>query len=289
MQPVLVRRALTFVAAALALTLLVSTARADGPAAAVRKALDQKITLDFQTQDFNEAVEHLRQKTKINFQVDNLSMQLLGLAPGVPMPVHLKSDNGKLRIALQNMLSPLNATYVILGDTVVITPAEVALERQMNQRVSVEAKDTPLADVLKQLADDTGANVVIDPRQAKKAATKVTLQLDDVMLEAAVRLLTEIADLNCARVGNVLFVTSDERADKLRKELPPSSNPLNPLLPPRFGIAGGFGGIMPGGFGGGFGGFGGGARTGPPVVIPPPPPGREPPVPVPDPKKEEKR
>jgi hypothetical protein len=273
MRSTFVRRGLPLLAIGLAWTLLAGAARADPPntPAAIKKALDQKITLDFQTQDFNEAIEHLRQKTKINFVIDNRYMLLPpGLGPGgLPMQINLKSDNGKVRTALQGMLSQFGLTYVILGESVLITTEEIAAQRQMGQRVTVDAKDTPLSAVLKQLAEDTATNLVIDPRQAAKAKAKVTLQLEDVTLETAVRLLTEVADLNSVRVGNVLFITSDERADKLRKENPPNPpNPLDPLMP-RFGLAG-IGGGMPG-FGvppgGGFGG--GGFRV--PQVVPPDP------------------
>ena len=72
-----------------AMALLVSDGRAqpskDAPntPAAIKKALDQKMTLDFQTQDFNEALDHLRQKTKVNFVMDNR----FGLfQPGGPFP-----------------------------------------------------------------------------------------------------------------------------------------------------------------------------------------------------------
>jgi type II secretory pathway component HofQ len=273
MHSVFVRRGLPLVAIALAWTLLVSGASADPPkdgpksAAAIKKALDQKITLDFQTQNFNEAVEHLKQKTKINFVLDNFVLQMMGINLGdFPMPINLKSENGKVRIALQSMLSQLHLTYVILGDTVLITTDEFAHVRQMRQRVNVDVTDMPLSTALKQLADETGTNLVIDPRQAAKAKNKITLQLDDVTLETAVRLLTEVADLNAVRVGNVLFITSDERADKIRKETPANPNP-NPydLLMPKVGL----GGFMPaGGFGMGGGGIG---KALPPIDLPPPP------------------
>jgi hypothetical protein len=36
----------------------------------IRKALDQNITLDFSSQSFEEAIEHLRQKSKLNIVLD---------------------------------------------------------------------------------------------------------------------------------------------------------------------------------------------------------------------------
>jgi type II secretory pathway component GspD/PulD (secretin) len=267
----------------LAVALVVADTRAqpskDAPSspAAIKKALDQKITLDFQTQDLNEAIEHLHQKTKIHFVVDNRFLFLNGgPIPGAPgTQINLKIDNGKIKTALQGILTQFQLTYVILGNSVFITSPDFAIHQQMSQRVTVDVTGVPLDTVIKQLAEDTAVNLVMDPRQTDKAKTRVTLELEDVTLETAVRLLTEIAGLNSARVGNVLFITSDERAEKLRKELPPPNHNVNPFDPlmPRFGIAGGF---MPG-----IGGLGGPPR--PPVVVPP---AKEPPLRLAPPKTE---
>ena len=51
----------------------------------------------------------------------------------------------------------------------------------------------------------------------------MTLQLEDVPLETAVRLLARLAGLKPVRLDNVLFVTTEERADKLRPDATPSA------------------------------------------------------------------
>ena len=84
--------------------------------------------------------------------------------------------------------------------------------------MGVDAKDRPLGDVLQKLADDTGVNLLIDPRESAKLKSKVSLQLNDVSVETALRLLTALADVSIVSVGNVVFVTGEERAEKLRKE-----------------------------------------------------------------------
>jgi hypothetical protein len=271
----LVRRSLLLVALGLAWTVFAAAGWAEPQAGsgagkdatnntvAIRKALDQKITLDYSTQNFQEAIDHLRQKTKLNFVLDTYVLQMVGIGIGeIPTPVNLKIDNGKVRVALQNMLNQYHLTYVILGDSVLITTEEVGYLRQMRQRVNVEIKDQPLVEALKALANETGTNLVIDPRQADKAKSKISIQLDDVTLETAVRLLTELADLSSVRVGNVLFVTTEARADKLRKENPPNnSNQGGPYE--RFAVP-------PAAFPGGLPPIGG--RVGPPGPGQPPPP-----------------
>jgi type II secretory pathway component HofQ len=85
-----------------------------------------------------------------------------------------------------------------------------------------------LASALRQVAHDAGVNVILDTRVDKDLSSKVTLQLEDVPLETAVRLLSEMANLKPVRVGNVLFVTSKENANELRQD-PELTQPTQPL------------------------------------------------------------
>ena len=88
-----------------------------------------------------------------------------------------------------------------------------------------------LAKRFSQLSRETGVNLVIDPRHAGKVKETVTLKLDEVPLEIAVRLISEIAGLRSVRQANVIFVTSKEVAAELRKEegVGPES-PVHPLI-----------------------------------------------------------
>jgi len=103
---------------------------------------------------------------------------------------------------------------------------------------------------VKQLAADTGANLVLDPRLKDRASAPVTLKLEDVPLETTVRLLAEVADLRAVRMSNVLFVTTPERAEKLRPDAdgPVPATGATPFFndhhprPAPFGV---FGGIVP--------------------------------------------
>ncbi len=90
--------------------------------------------------------------------------------------------------------------------------------RQMRQRVNVDLNRVELARALRQLARDTATNVIVDTRAEKDAQAQVTMQLEDVPLETAVRLLSEMAGLKPVRVGNVLFVTKKETANELRND-----------------------------------------------------------------------
>ncbi|HYV37696.1 MAG TPA: hypothetical protein VE988_18575 [Gemmataceae bacterium] len=241
------RGALCFAAVVLTLIATVREAHAQAPKdvpnnpVAIRKALEENITLDYVGKSFDEIIEHLRQKTKLKIVVDQTRPKAVYFAqPQVPLPpgvapaefalpaVTFKIDNAKLRAGLRSFLGEYDLTFVIIGDSVVIATEEAAQMRQLRQRISVDITNQPLGDALKKLADDTGVNLLVEPQMADKAKTKITAQLDDVALETVVRLLAKMADLSCVSVENVIVVTSDERADKLRKE----SAPIKTVVPP---------------------------------------------------------
>jgi hypothetical protein len=267
-------------AALLAVTAVVGGARAqDAPkdAAAVRKILDEKITLDFNSEDIQKVLDHVREKTKLNIVMDPYLVLAGGgfggggfggggFGPGGPVRYHVKSDNGKLRPALQKLVSQLQMALVcvVVGDTVYITTEDIGYQRQMTQRVDLDITNLPLSQALQDLVAAHGGNLVIDPRQADKAKAKVSLRADDVTLETALRLLTAVGDLSLVRVGNVMFVTTEAQAEKLRKEqMPTNPGPGVYTLPPFFGRG------MPG--------FGGPALPPQPPAIgkePPPPPAK---------------
>jgi hypothetical protein len=193
------------------------------PAEAARKVLNEKITLDYVGQSFEDVVNHLREKTKVNFVLDNFAAQGRVILPpgfnpgGNPPAYHLKVT-GKLRRGLQSFLDQYHLTCVILADSVLITTEGTASQRQLRQRVSVDPQGKPLQDVLRQLSRETGVNLVIDPTVADKLKQKATLQLEDATVETAVRLLAEVGGLKSVQVGELLFITTEERAGKIRKE-----------------------------------------------------------------------
>ncbi|MFO0967313.1 MAG: hypothetical protein U0793_17275 [Gemmataceae bacterium] len=270
--------------------------RKETPAEKIRKALDQSMTLDFAGNSLEDVLNHLKAKTGVNFVLDRVVVGSLfpiddvggGMAPGAAQ-VHIKCDKGgKVRTALQRTLNAYNLTYVIVDDSVLVTTEEIGIYRQMRQRISVNVDNESLKIALKDLSRTTGLNLVLDPRQAKTADTKVTLTLEDATLETAVKLLAEMGNLKAVQMGNVLFVTDEDRARKIRKDEGPihrSPNPLDGMLPPGVAVPG-VGGI--GGMGMGLGGVIGGpagvpARPAveavpapPPMVVPDMPPEKRP-------------
>jgi hypothetical protein len=79
-------------------------------------------------------------------------------------------------------------------------------------------EETPLSAALKELARDAEVSIVVDPRVAEEAKTKVTADLIGVPTEAAVRVLADMAGLKLVRLENVYYVTSEKNARVLQDE-----------------------------------------------------------------------
>ena len=214
--------------------------------------------MNYQNKSLNEVVEDIKSKAKVPVTLDPMIFQF-GLDPNM-QAVNVSAKNVKLRDGLRQALAPFNLKCGITKDGIFISTEEGLTNKQLRQRVSVDCDSTPFAATIKQLAADTGANVVLDTRLKEKANAAVTLKLDDVPLETAVRLLSEVADLGAIRMNNVLFVTTSERAEKLRPAADgptqPGNNPVFPFpggpdRPIPFPVPGGVPGvILPGGPGG---------------------------------------
>ena len=216
------------------------------PLATVRKALDEVGDMNYQARSLNDIIADLKDKSKIPVVIDNMVYQF-GLDPNQPL-VNVSLKQVKLKDGLKAALAPFNLKFGLTAEGLFISTEEGVIAKQLRQRVSIDCDGTEFAAAVKQLAADTGANITIDPRLKDKAKAAVTLKLDDVPLETAVRLMAEVSDLRAVRMSNVLFVTT---ADKVRDkgitdDGPAGSANPNPVFP-----------FPPGVIGGGVGGFGG--------------------------------
>src|SRR5262249_49931399 len=146
------------------------------------------------------------------------------------------------------------------GDAVTI-PADQAMEQDEGEPITLTVDDKPFSDVLRDLRQSTGANIVLDARAKDKAKLAVSATLHDVRLMAALRVLGDMCELQPVALNNIFYVTTKENAEKLQKEI--DRRRYGAEMP--LGV-GGLGGLGLGGLGlgGSLGGLGGGARAGTP-------------------------
>ena len=220
---------------------------AASPAEKVRTVLEQVISVDVSEQPLDLALKQLHEQTKLNFVLDRFTLLQMGQQPE-QMPVNVKLKDVKVKSALRSILTPYNLSYAIIGDTVIVSTDEMAMYRQMRQRVNLDCEKEELTTVLKKLARETATNLMVDTRAAKEAKIEVSLQMEDVPLETAVRLMAEMAGLKPVRVGNVLFVTTKANANEMRADpdLAQPNGPRNPALEQQIIAPGGGIQIQPG-------------------------------------------
>jgi hypothetical protein len=192
------------------------------PAEKIRAELDQTISIEIADQPLDKALDQLRDQTKLNIVLDRMTVQQfcqqMGFQGPEQMPVNLKLKDVKVKSALRSILAQANLGYAIVGDTVFVSTEPMAMYKQLQQRVSLDCEKEELGAALKKLGRETATNLVVDPRAAKEAKVEVSLQMEDVPLETAVRLLSEMAGLKPVRVGNVLFVTAKATANEMRAD-----------------------------------------------------------------------
>lgn len=214
----------------------------------MRSGLDKKISFDYSGSSLTEALQQFRDKTGVAVRVDPMIWQndgglVLGAGGPANTQIQLKADNEKASDVLRKLANQQQLAYVILDGSVLITTPDDAAIRQMRLRVSVNVESVPLKKAVRELAKKHGVNVVLDPGLGSVSTeAEISLQVDNVAMETALRLLAEMAYLKSVRMGNAVYITSAEKAKKIQEEEQQQiDNPLNGNLPgtgPRGSVVG---------------------------------------------------
>ena len=114
-----------------------SKLKAESPAQTISKALDQPISVEFANAALQDAIAKLTDQTKLNFVLDRASMQQLGIVPEQSL-IAVKLEKVPLRVGLRRLLSQYNLGYAVVGDMVLITTEDMAIHRQMRQRINLD-------------------------------------------------------------------------------------------------------------------------------------------------------
>jgi hypothetical protein len=121
---------------------------------------------------------------------------------------------------------PSGVTYLIRKDHIEITTQQAALnelgikstsplEGFMPPLVWEDFEEQPLKLALRSMSNNSGRNIVLDPRVGEKVQTAVTARLMNVPVGTAVRILADMADLQVVALDNVLYVTTPQNAARL--------------------------------------------------------------------------
>lgn len=119
-------------------------------------------------------------------------------------------------------------SVVLAGGPFLTTPDRAALlakERpvldKLQTKVRGDFNNVPIDQVLRDLSNQIGATIALDPNMREESKAPITATFrNDVSLEAALRIVTEMAELKLVVLSGGPFVTTPERAAVLLKEKP---------------------------------------------------------------------
>jgi hypothetical protein len=199
---------------------------------------DPKVTLQ---EALEEALDILGKESGLSFDVNEAAFRS-DMIENVwnrtiadrPIP---KMKNATVERVLRKLLSripaPSGTTFLVRREAIEITTgaalaAEVWPKDYQGPRlplVHAAFEKKPLNEALRELARQSGMNVVVDVRVTEKAKMPVTAQLLNTPLDTAVRLLADMADLKPFPLDNLLYVTTRENADRLEERVRPKGAP----------------------------------------------------------------
>jgi hypothetical protein len=173
------------------------------------------------------------------FVAENLNEEkMLDLSPVADKPFP-KMTNVTLEHYLQRFLQRVDekgpvlsrCAYLVKRDGIEITTV-AALRRQIwgdykgpyLPLVHAQFEKKTLEEALKELAEQSEHNIVIDARVAEKVKTAVTARFLNTPLDTAVSFLADMAELASVLQDNVIYVTTRDNALRLearqKKDMP---------------------------------------------------------------------
>jgi RNA polymerase sigma factor (sigma-70 family) len=205
--------------------------------ARTRKNLPPGLVLE-QTTDFegldqlnlHDVLGYLSERLGITVDINHRAFADAGVKD--PYETLLKAvpsmKNVRLSVILRMVLSRVpiedGATFLVRDGHIEVTTnaavrAELGLAKgeRLLPLVQSEFDKIPLEQALKEMARATGMNIVLDVRSADKAKLAISASFINVPVDAAVKVLADMAELRPVMLGNVLYVTSAENAERLKK------------------------------------------------------------------------
>lgn len=155
-----------------------------------------KVSLEFSDTNIRDVLQAIARAADINLVADST----------VDGHVSLKLKNMTLDQALQTVVQANGAYYKLEDGVYKVSknpfPVPPTIKMDEQRRVSVEAHDSDLRDVL--LSVSKQANISIVP--ATTIAKKITLQLQSVPADQIVEVLSKAGEVECKQTGSVWFV-----------------------------------------------------------------------------------
>jgi hypothetical protein len=184
-----------------------------------------KDALGFASEKFDVTIHMDIDAFKSDLQIMEPENQPVGLA---------KMDNVRLENWLRMILHQGQADFFVQGDGIIrVVPRNTLVDHILGQKVTANFEKKPVSEALKQVSEQTGLSIVLDERRAgDKAKTVVSADLQNVSLDAALLLLSDLAELKTVTVDRAVYVTTRENAREIRAELERKRAEKDGVAPP---------------------------------------------------------
>lgn len=205
--------------------------------AALREALGKPVDFaginDTET-TFKEVLDLLTRQHDVAFEINLNTLARAGIEGVVDQPISSRVLLPRKQIPLRDLLRQIllgaspsaDVVFLVRRTAIEITSADamreelgIAPEHLLPRLVSEDISKEPLGTVLDRLADAADTTILVDVTVQEKARLPVSARLMNVPLDTAVRLLTNMANLEMKRVDNVLYVSSAEKIKALQQSL----------------------------------------------------------------------
>jgi hypothetical protein len=201
----------------------------------------------------------------VEIEVNELAFKAAGVDDVLGTAVNEKPIRKSERIRLDRLLRTVlarlpaqaGATYVLRRDGIELTTVQAARVQIWGSHngpflplVHATFEQKPLAEALRELADQAEYNIVLDNRAGEKGKAEVSARFVNTPLDTAVSFVADMVDLRPVLQDNVIYVTTRENAALMESRL--KKDPLNDAetAGPRIG-SGVASPVLPAGPGGG--------------------------------------
>ncbi len=197
-----------------------------------------------------DALEKLSKDYAVEIEVNEPAFKATGMddvlsAPVAEKPIR-KSDRIRLDRLLRTILVrlpiPGGATYVLRRDGIEITTVQTARAQIWGGHngpflplVQATFEQKPLAEALREMAEQTEYNVVLDNRAGERGKAEVSARFVNTPLDTAVNFVADMVDLRTVLLDNVIYVTTRENAALMESRLKKDPNDAAESAGPRIG------------------------------------------------------
>jgi hypothetical protein len=136
-----------------------------------------------------------------------------------PIPRRMSAETALNLILAQVERDQYRAVFRIRRGYVEIVPANfITAKRLLIERVSARVQERPVEYALRDLSEQTGLTINLDPAIGKKAATLINVHFRNIALEDALVTVTEMAELKYVVLRDSVYVTLPSKVEAIEKE-----------------------------------------------------------------------